>query len=505
MEKQATKTIFLLSIFLATLWNASIAQRKKPYEDPKYGPDSTTRIECVRHLSVYKEYLNVRNYESAIPSWRKALEICPQSTKNLYTDGVRIRKYQINKNRKKPEIQSKYIDSLMMVYDLRIKYFSNSRRYGKGYILGRKGVDLLYLRKEAVEEAYSYLDKSIKLQGENSEDAVLLTFMQATVGLYKMEILDGDKVIQNYERAMGLLEKRFEEGMKRTTPDKFKAYKKEKEKLEAKLDSFKEARNRAKAKEMIIKMRKLGNDALRDLDRTTTAMNGVEILFSESGAATCTALDKLFTPKFEENPNDIELLKKITRLLDKYGCNDSTELFAKAAENLYPLEPSAQSAYNLARLFVKKDDRQKAEKYYLEAIKLETSDEEKAKYYYQMASLMSAVNKIKARKYALEAAKLKPNWGAPYILIGRLYATTKCGDNPIEKSSVFWAAVDKFIQAKSIDPEVADEANALINKYTQYFPYDEDAFFHGVTKGQNYSVGCWIGESTTVRTRKKGQ
>jgi len=63
--------------------------------------------------------------------------------------------------------------------------------------------------------------------------------------------------------------------------------------------------------------------------------------------------------------------------------------------------------------------------------------------------------------------------------------------------------VDQYIKAKSADASVSAEATELINKYTQYFPNIEDAFFYGFENGQAYTVGCWINENTSVRTRQR--
>ena len=110
-----------------------------------------------------------------------------------------------------------------------------------------------------------------------------------------------------------------------------------------------------------------------------------------------------------------------------------------------------------------------------------------------------------ARNHARKAIELTSDWGEPYILIGNLYASSSkmCGENEFEKSTIFWAAVDKFEQAKAIDSEVNGEATELIRKYSQYFPNAEDAFFYGFEDGQPYTIGCWINENTKVRTRKR--
>ena len=40
----------------------------------KYGADSA---ECIKYLSYYKEYYKSKNYDSALPNWRKAYSLCP--------------------------------------------------------------------------------------------------------------------------------------------------------------------------------------------------------------------------------------------------------------------------------------------------------------------------------------------------------------------------------------------------------------------------------------------
>ena len=164
-------------------------------------------------------------------------------------------------------------------------------------------------------------------------------------------------------------------------------------------------------------------------------------------------------------------LKKITTLLSDQNCED-TKLFADASENLYQLEPSSQAAYNLARLFYKKADIEKSIVYYREAIDNATvdEDEDKAKYNYELGLIQFSKydNKQLARTYALSAIESMPEWGEPYILIGNLYASSSsvCGENDFEKTTIFWAAVDKFQKAKALDPEVNGEAAELISKYS---------------------------------------
>ena len=109
-----------------------------------------------------------------------------------------------------------------------------------------------------------------------------------------------------------------------------------------------------------------------------------------------------------------------------------------------------------------------------------------------------------SRNYARKALEINPNMGKAYIIIGDAYASSSasCTEDKLGGKSVFWAAVDKYYKAKQVDPSVAETANEKINKFSSYFPDQETAFFNGINDGTSFSVGCWIGESTTVRTKK---
>ncbi|MEL7163779.1 MAG: hypothetical protein AAFN92_23675, partial [Bacteroidota bacterium] len=108
-----------------------------------------------------------------------------------------------------------------------------------------------------------------------------------------------------------------------------------------------------------------------------------------------------------------------------------------------------------------------------------------------------------ARKFARRAAEANPASGEPYMLIGPLYASSGplCGPGTgFDSQIVTWPAIDKWQQAKRIQPDLAKEANKLIGRYTQYMPSKSDIFQRGIKEGDTFKVGCWIQENTRVRT-----
>ncbi len=447
MKTKHLKTLVILTGLM--IYSTSLlAQRMKIQENPKYGPDSASRMECASNLSIMNQYVKIKTYDYAVDSWRFCFRNCPESSKNIYIHGSRIIKHIIE-NEADPAIADTWVDTLMVLYDQRIEYFNQA-----GKVYGNKGIDLLRYRKDAIEEAYTILEKSVNLSQEDVDESVAVTFISTTYALYQQQKVGADVMINNYVTITDLLNKKVASGDK--DPKIQQAY------------------------------------------------ESIEKVFAESGAADCDALIEIFTLKFEANPDDIELLKKITTLLGETGCEES-ELYAKTAEKLYSLEPSADAAAKIANVFAQRAEYDKAKEYYNQAINQETDNSKKSKYYYYLAKLTYQENDYPTtRKHCQSALNLNSAYGEAYILIGSCYAASSpsCGETDFEKLAVYWAAVDKFAKAKAVDPSVKETADEQIKAYSQRFPHNEITFFEGYTDGQSYKVGCWIQENTTVRTRK---
>jgi tetratricopeptide (TPR) repeat protein len=351
--------------------------------------------------------------------------------------------------------KSVLIDSLMWVFDKRIEYFSNDPKTPKGYVLGVKGVAMQWYRKEDYKASYEVLKESIKLMGSQSGAAVVLTYMQASRQLFIDGAINEEQVLQDYETTMEICDANL-----KLTPD--------------------------------------DQDFIQ-------AKAGIEQYFTSSGAASCEALSKLYTSKFEALKGDAEWLKKITKQLRKAGCTDA-KIFSEASEALFKIEPSAEAAHNLAYIFMRREEYPKAVEYLEQAITLGQQSEELADMYYELASInySQLKNYREAKSLLLKAIDARPNWGKPYLMMGQVYiaARDQMFSDAWDKGTVFWVAVDKFIKAKTVDPEVTDEANELINAYSQYFPNNEEVFFRTLRDGDSYTVGGWINETTKVRSKK---
>lgn len=157
-------------------------------------------------------------------------------------------------------------------------------------------------------------------------------------------------------------------------------------------------------------------------------------------------------------------------------------------------------------MYAAKGNYTRATGLYSDAIDLDSSLSKKALYNLELAelNLYKLKNYQQARTYAQRAISLRNGWGRPYIMIGDIYiaAASSCGDDDFKKAAVYWAAVDKYQYAKSIDPLVSEDANKRIVTYSKYFPDKEAVFFRSLKDGASFVIDyCWINETTTIRIR----
>jgi len=205
----------------------------------------------------------------------------------------------------------------------------------------------------------------------------------------------------------------------------------------------------------------------------------------------------------EKNPSDTAMLRKVITMLTETGCQGS-ELFYKATTRLYDTERSAASAAQLAEMNVARKKYSEAEKYYTEAIELETNNVVKSGLLTKLATLeLTSNNKQEARDFAKTAYSLDPANGNALYIIAEAYAGARVGE-AFENQTVYWVVVDYLVRAKNVDPGLKNQADERIAIYSRLYPTKEEAFFRSlVNEGAAYYVGGWVNESTTIRFRKQ--
>lgn len=166
----------------------------KAQSESKFGKDS---IQTLYNASIYTELWRQKNFKEALPAWRYVFLNAPAFQQNTYVRGEDIIEYMYKSTQKK-----EYLDTLMMIYDQRIKYFGDDPKAGEGYILGRKGLALLRYGDQGVEnrkQAYNYLLKSVEMKGNASLPDVVDRLMCTACELAKEEQLSADEVLHLYD------------------------------------------------------------------------------------------------------------------------------------------------------------------------------------------------------------------------------------------------------------------------------------------------------------------
>lgn len=420
-----------------------------------YGPNAE---ECKKYISFYSDYFKQKNYDAALPSWRKAYELCPVTSRySILTHGTTLMKHLINKNKLNPQYRDQLVDSLMVIYDKRIENWPKYRTAS----LNNYALDLYNFYKDNPAVLYKGLDNAVNQLGTNTELKTFPIYMKVACDYYKDGGIEVDDVISVYENSMKYLSEINTEG----NEIKFKTVEKTK--------------------------------------------GEVETIFGASGVASCENLVAIYTPKFEENPS-LDLAKSIASKLARVEGGTDTDLFMNTMTLWYNNEPSAASAYMLFKLYSSRGDIENAISYIEYAINSEDSDiDTDADYYYQLSLLLYRNNNnnkytSKIMDVASKSIELSDNFdGRCYMLIGNIWSSLKCSGNDIEQRAKYWVATDYMNKAKAADPTLTDDCNARISEFKVYYPQTAEAFMYDVTDGQSYKVSCGgLNATTIVRTQK---
>jgi tetratricopeptide (TPR) repeat protein len=231
----------------------------------------------------------------------------------------------------------------------------------------------------------------------------------------------------------------------------------------------------------------------------------------ENSIFDCNYFIEEYKPLYYADPDNPELMMKIIAKLKAVDCpaddpffmevDAKWKVYAEAENARLQAEFEERNPNVAAKRLYDEGKYDEAITKYDEAIEQAEDDEKKASYLFSKASIQG--RKLKqytaARNTAYSAAKLKSDWGRPYMLIGDMYGMSarSCGDDWNQRLAIL-AAIDKYNYAKSIDPEVAEEATKKIGQYYSSKPDKSEGHMRGVKAGAREKVGCWIGEEVRV-------
>lgn len=440
--------------------------------------DSPQKNEGENQHSIYRPLVRNKNYEKAFEHWQKAFEIAPAADGRRdyhYEDGITIYKHFLENESdeaKKEEYKAKILElyrGMIDCYESRVITVRECDDLCYQSIVGRKygrmGYDMFYTLNSPYEETLEVLRKAVEYGDKGTEYIVLEPLAYIMVYEFQQGNNSAEDVREVYDKVMEIADYNIE-----TDVDLGEYYDITKQRTEAVFEPV------------------------------------------EKEIFDCEYFKEKLKPMYEEDPDNFDVLKYVYSTLKLQGCDDSDE-FVSHIKSEYETLAAEYNEQKLAELEAKNPayaakkryDEGKfdeAEEKYKEAIEKSDDDEKKAQYYFALASIQFRnLNKLNdARTNALEAAKLRPDWGRPYMLVGDMYASSSrsCGDAWNQRLAVL-AAIDKYAKARAVDGDYAMEASSRIAKYSASRPEKGDAFMRGFSDGATTKVGCWIGETVTLK------
>ena len=391
---------------------------------------------------LYTDALRNSNFKGAQKPHMWLLTNAPDLNTAIYINGEKIYKGLLDET-KDDAMAKVYYDSLVMMYDMRMQYCGE-----EADVMPKKAYQsyLNFARTKDVNQlptSLEYFDKAYELNGNNLDYYLILPYMSIVVynAQYKKNLSE-EQILDHYDKIMGVIDHQISKGMK--------------------------------------------------VDKLTEYRGKVDGLLVKVVQVDCEFVKKNLAPKFNDSQDpDIKLAKKIFGFMLNGKCTDDP-LWLEAGKVIQEKEPEFGLAKNIG-IKLKGKDNANAEKYFRQAIELTDDPAEKADMYIQLGSLSSGSS---ARELYRKALSLDPTKKEAYTAIGFLYyqSFNDCAgkSDVVKDRAVFLAAYDMF--------ERGGNGKAMQSAKEQ-FPSKEEVFTYNYTAGNSVTVGCWIGETTTIRTR----
>lgn len=432
-----TKAILLLTFLIGATGLAQAQQSNWNWPD-----DKKTAAE---KNALYTDSKTMGNYREAANSLYWLLVNAPDLNPSIYINGSDI--YSELADAEKDAAKKKvYQDSVLTLYDLRIKYFGD-----EADVLDRKAYYAYKYNKDdkaELPELYNLLNRVIELNGNKASYANAVAFMDI-IRRYKAaqpDALSDDKILEHYDQVMGILDNYIAQG--------------------------------------------------KNVDRLEKYKSIVDDLLVKTVTIDCNFVETNYGPKLNAAPDDLELAKKTFKLLKAGGCSDG-DLYMTAVTTIYNNEPTFGLAEHLAQRKLAQKDYAAAEKYYDEAVGMTDDNAKKSEIYFELAQTYGKLGrKSDSRSMAYKAIEADPSVaGKAYTHIGNLYLNSQeCygGQSLVDDRAIYLAAHKMYEKAGN---------QAAMDIAAKQFPSAEEIFNENKAVGDQITVGCWIGETVTLQKR----
>ncbi len=389
---------------------------------------------------LYTDAYKTGNYEGALPPLTWLHENAPDLNPSIYINGSKIYE-ELAEKASDESAKLEYQEKALKMYDLRIEHFNDeanvlNRKVSSAYKFYRNN-------PEKYQELLEMFEKALELNGNEFYDGNNIAYMDI-IRRYKKNggDLSDEEILERYDKISQVL------GSKQG------------EKFE-------------------------------------TMQGQVDAMLSEVVTVDCNFVEQNLGTKFNQNPSDAKLAKKIIQLSLNGKCTDS-DLFMEAAKTVFESEPDFGMAKVIGLKCQGNGDTDCASEYLNKALELTEDNTKKGEIYYALGNMEEERGaKSTARDYYKRAVSADASMASQaYTRIGNMYfssfSSCKQGQSIVEDRATYLAAYEMYKRAGN---------SSAMAKAKEQFPSKEEIFLEGKSAGESLSVGCWIGETVALQTR----
>ncbi len=444
MKARVVMAIFS-TVFLMGAYSNALSQCK----EFKWPENRAKADECV---AVWGDAIKQGNYRAATSSLQWMLTNAPNWNTKLYIDGADV--YDKLADKETDPVKKKIlIDSLLMLYDMRIKTCGDEANVMNRKVYASYKYNIK--NKEKLADLLTLYDKVYEISGNNVSDGNLVAYM-TTVKANQLAFknITDEQIFQRYDKIMGVVDAKI-----------------------------------AKAS---------SENKTADVDKLKSYKDAVDGLLISMVKVNCDFVRKNLAPKFKQHPDDMVIAKKIFNFMLQDKCTDDP-LWLEAGEAIHRLSPEKDYGLlkTLASRYVINGNMEKAEGLFKEALPLAKTPQDKSEALMYLGSIESKKGNYNgARDLFRQAISADSNNKDAWEKIGDLYYNSF--DNCSKKQSL---AEDRLVYIAAYEMYVKAGNNNLMSRAKAQFPSKEEIFLLNWQNGSAQKVGCWINENVILKTR----
>ena len=404
-----------------------------------------------KYVDAFKAAIKEQNYKGATGGIQWMIANAPQWHSDLYVAAIDTYD-KLSSQELDPAIKQRYVDSLLIIYDLRIKNCGDEMN-----VLNRKAYSANKYNgqsKDKMKDVLTIFDKTYEVSGNNVFDNNLLAYMDVVKANADAKSLTEEQVVERYNKLIEVIDSKIKRA---------------------------EEQNKT-----------------ADIDKYRKVVAAIDVRLAKVVKINCAFVKKVFEPKLKANPNDVAMAKKIYQFMLADKCTDDA-IWLEAAEILHNSNPDFGTLKELCSKYIQNKNFDKANPLLTEAQGKAAAAAEKSWIEILKGDIeFQKGNKPAARDLYKQALVVDPVSKVAYEKIGDLYSASvsDCSKTPgsAEEKLVYIAAYQQYFKAANIE-----KCQQTLAKY----PTAAELTKANWKAGEVKKLACWIDESVTVKARKE--